>query len=153
VFALMAGIVYYLPKMTGRTMDTKLLRFQFWAVFLTFNGTFVSLLAVGLLGMPRRVVSYAAYLQPLNISASVFAFGLGGSMALFLGILIWQTMLKPVPAKANPWESLGVEWQLPTPVPEFNFETVPATWSLPYDYDTGIPAAQIGAPTPALGGA
>ncbi len=153
VFALMAGIVYYLPKMTGRTMDTKLLRFQFWAVFVTFNGTFVSLLAVGLLGMPRRVVSYAAYLQPLNISASVFAFGLGASMSLFLGILIWQTMLKPAPAKANPWESLGVEWQLPTPVPEFNFETVPATWSLPYDYDTGIPAAQIGAPTPALGGA
>ena len=40
--------------------------YQFWAVFLTFNGTFISLIAVGILGMPRRVISYAAYLQPLN---------------------------------------------------------------------------------------
>ncbi len=153
VFALMAAIVYYLPKMTGRTMDTKLLRFQFWAVFITFNGTFVSLLAVGILGMPRRDISYAAYLQPLNISASVFAFALGLSMALFLGILIWEAVLKQKMAAANPWESLGVEWQVPTPVPVFNFDRVPTSWSLPYDYDTGKPAADFGPITPALSGA
>ena len=91
-------------------------------MFLTFNGTFISLIAVGIMGMPRRVISYAAYLQPLNISASVFAFGLGASMALFLGILIWQAVFKRQPATANPWESLGVEWQVPTPVPVFNFD-------------------------------
>jgi cytochrome c oxidase subunit 1 len=153
VFALMGAIVYYLPKMTGVTMDTKWLKFQFWAVFLTFNGTFLSLLAVGILGMPRRVISYAAYLQPLNVSASVFAFGLGASMSLFLGILIWKAIFQRVPAAANPWESLGVEWQVPTPVPVFNFDTVPTTWALPYDYDTGRPAAQIVSVAPALGGA
>ena len=153
VFALMGGIVYYLPKMTGVSMDTKWLRFQFWAVFLTFNGTFLSLVAVGILGMPRRVISYAAYLQPLNISASVFAFGLGASMALFLGILIWKAIFERQKATANPWESLGVEWQVPTPVPVFNFDAVPTSWSLPYDYDTGRPAAQMPAIAPALGGA
>jgi cytochrome c oxidase subunit 1 len=153
VFALMAGIVYYLPKMTGISMDSKWLRWQFWAVFITFNGTFVSLLAVGLLGMPRRVVAYAAYLQPLNISASVFAFGLGGSMAVFLGVLIWKAIFQRQTATSNPWESLGVEWQVPTPVPAFNFETVPTSWSLPYDYDTGEPAARIPTTTPALSGA
>jgi cytochrome c oxidase subunit 1 len=134
-------------------MDTKLLKFQFWAVFLTFNGTFISLIAVGIMGMTRRVISYASYLQPLNISASVFAFGLGASMALFLGILIWQAALKKTPATANPWESLGVEWQLPTPVPLFNYDRVPTAWSLPYNYDTGKPAADIGTVAPALSGA
>jgi cytochrome c oxidase subunit 1 len=153
VFALMGGIVYYLPKMTGISMDSRLLKFQFWAVFLTFNGTFISLIAVGLLGMPRRVISYAAYLQPLNISASVFAFGLGASMALFLGILIWKASFQRQLATANPWESLGIEWQLPTPVPLFNFDAVPTTWSLPYDYDTGRPAAQVVSVAPALSGA
>ena len=137
VFALMAAIVYYLPKMTGSTMDTKLLRFQFWAVFITFNGTFISLITVGILGMPRRVISYAAYLQPLNISATVFAYGLGLSMTLFLGILLWEVVIKQRVAASNPWESLGVEWQVPTPVPTFNFDQVPVSWSLPYDYDTG----------------
>jgi cytochrome c oxidase subunit 1 len=152
VFALMGGIVYYLPKMTGVSMDTRWLKFQFWAVFLTFNGTFISLLAVGILGMPRRAIAYAAYLQPLNVSASLFAFGLGASMSLFLGILIWKAIFQRVPAAANPWESLGVEWQVPTPVPVFNFDTVPTSWSLPYDYDTGVPAARIGSVAPALGG-
>ena len=153
VFALMAAIVYYLPKMTGRTMDTKLLRFQFWAVFITFNGTFISLISVGILGMPRRVISYAAYLQPLNISASIFAYGLGLSMALFLGILLWEVVIKPRVAASNPWESLGVEWQVPTPVPTFNFDRIPVAWSLPYDYDSGKPAADFGPAVPALSGA
>ena len=152
VFALMAGIVYYLPKMTGVSMDSRLLKFQFWAVFVTFNGTFISLIAVGILGMPRRAIAYAAYLQPLNVSASLFAFGLGASMSLFLGILIWKAIFQRVPAAANPWESLGVEWQVPTPVPVFNFDVVPTSWSLPYDYDTGVPAARIGSVAPALGG-
>jgi cytochrome c oxidase subunit I len=153
VFALMAGIVYYLPKMTGISMDTKWLKYQFWAVFITFNGTFISLISVGILGMPRRAIAYAAYLQPLNISASVFAFGLGASMAWFLGVLIWKAIFQRHTATANPWESLGVEWQIPTPVPVFNFDTVPTTWSLPYDYDTGVPAAQVATTTPALSGA
>jgi cytochrome c oxidase subunit 1 len=153
IFALMAGIVYYLPKMTGRTMDIRLTRRQFWVAFVAFNGTFLSLLAAGLLGMPRRVISYADYLQPLNISASVFAFVLGLSMLLFLGILVWNSVIRRVPATANPWESLGVEWQLPTPVPVFNFDRVPSAWSLPYEYDTGRAAADVGGPTPALRGA
>jgi hypothetical protein len=46
-----------------------------------------------------------------------------------------------------------VEWQVPTPVPVFNFDAVPTSWSLPYDYDTGRPAAQMPAIAPALGGA
>jgi cytochrome c oxidase subunit 1 len=153
VFALMAAIVYYLPKMTGRTMDTRLLRFQFWAVFITFNGTFISLIAVGILGMPRRVISYAQYLQPLNDSATIFAYGLGLSMTLFLGILLWEVVIKQRVAAANPWESLGVEWQVPTPVPTFNFDRVPVSWSLPYDYDTGKPAAEFAPVRPALSGA
>jgi cytochrome c oxidase subunit 1 len=153
VFALLGAIVYYLPKMTGRSMDTKWLKWQFWCVFVTFNGTFMSLIAVGILGMPRRAISYAAYLQPLNISASLFAFGLGASMAWFLGILIWKVIIKPTPATENPWESLGVEWQLPTPVPAFNFDRVPTAWELPYEYDTNKPAALIGPTAPALSGA
>ncbi|HUZ68794.1 MAG TPA: hypothetical protein VMU65_03710, partial [Candidatus Saccharimonadales bacterium] len=129
------------------------LKFQFWAVFLTFNGTFISLICVGILGMTRRTISYASYLQPLNVSASVFAFGLGTSMAIFLGILIWEAVIKKTRAVDNPWESLGVEWQVPTPVPVFNFDRVPTAWSLPYDYDTGKPATDLGSAAPALSGA
>jgi cytochrome c oxidase subunit I len=136
VFALVGGITYYLPRITGHALDERRGRQQFWAMFITFNGTFLSLLAVGILGMPRRVASYDPALQGLNISASLFAFGLGASMLFFLVNLVIDTVVKPRRAAvANPWESLGHEWQLPHPIPVHNFATPPTGWTLPYDYD------------------
>jgi cytochrome c oxidase subunit 1 len=136
VFALVGGITYYLPRITGHALDEQRGRLQFWAMFITFNGTFLSLLAVGILGMPRRVVSYDPALQGLNISASLFAFGLGLSMLFFLVNLVIDTVVKPRRAAvANPWESLGYEWQLPHPIPVHNFATPPTGRTLPYDYD------------------
>ena len=136
VFALVGGITYYLPRITGLALDERRGRLQFWAMFITFNGTFLSLLAVGILGMPRRVASYDPALQGLNISASLFAFGLGASMLFFLVNLVIDTVVKPRRAAvANPWESLGHEWQLPHPIPVHNFATPPVGWTLPYDYD------------------
>ena len=126
----MAGIVYYLPKMTGRSMDTKLLRFQFWAVFLTFNGTFISLIAVGIIGMPRRDISYAAYLQPLNTGRRSSRSRSGHPWRCSSGFYLAGCHQAAV-AAFNPWDSLGVEWQVPTPVSIFNFDQVPVSWSLP----------------------
>jgi cytochrome c oxidase subunit 1 len=138
VFALIGGITYYLPRLTGHALNERLGRFQFWAMFIGFNGTFLSLLAVGILGMPRRVASYDPGLQGLNISASAFAFMLGGSMLLFLVILLVDTVVRPrLAASRNPWQSLGNEWRMPHPIPAHNFSTppTPAEWALPYDYD------------------
>jgi heme/copper-type cytochrome/quinol oxidase subunit 1 len=67
--------------------------------------------------------------------------------------MLWNVYIKRVPAAQNPWESLGVEWQVPTPVPIYNFETIPEVWSSPYEYDTGKVAAEVRRPAPALGGA
>ena len=153
VFALMAAIVYFLPKMTGFTMDTKLLKFQFWAVFLTFNGTFISLIAVGILGMTR------ADDQLRRVPATTERFR--------IGVRVWSGCFDgAVPRDPHmggrhqedaggrqPLGVLGVEWQVPTPVPVFNFDRVPTSWSLPYDYDTGKPATDLGSATPALSGA
>jgi cytochrome c oxidase subunit 1 len=136
VFALIGGITYYLPRMTGHVLDERLGRIQFWWMFITFNGTFLSLLAAGIMGMTRRVVSYDVGLQGINISASLFAFGLGASMLFFLFILVRDTVVRPVRARVvNVWESLGHEWQLPQPIPVHNYATAPTGWTLPYDYD------------------
>jgi cytochrome c oxidase subunit 1 len=72
----------------------------------------------------------------LNISASLFALVLGLSMLFFMVMLVMDTVVKPRrAAAANPWESLGYEWQLPHPIPVHNFATPPTGWTLPYDYD------------------
>jgi cytochrome c oxidase subunit I len=136
VFALVGGLTYYLPRMTGHLLNERRGKIQFWVMFLSFNGTFLSLLAVGILGMPRRVVSYDPGLQGLNISASLFAFVLGASMLYFLVMLVWDTLVSPVRSTLlNPWESLGYEWTIPHPIPVHNFSTAPTGWTLPYDYD------------------
>ena len=136
VFALIGGITYYLPRITGHELNERAGKIQFWVMFLGFNGTFLSLLAVGILGMPRRVVSYDPALQGLNISASLFAFVLGIAMLAFLVMLVVDTIIKPRLARSrNPWESLGNEWRMPHPIPVHNFATPPTDWVLPYDYD------------------
>jgi cytochrome c oxidase subunit 1 len=139
VFAFFAATYYWLPKMTGRQFNERLAKVHFWGMFVAFNSTFLPLFAVGMMGMPRRVVTYAPHLQWLNVWVSVSAFCLGAFMLVFLANLIWSQVIHPVAAGANPWAALSLEWQLPTPVPSGNFVQVPTILADPYQY--GVPNA------------
>jgi len=139
VFALMAGIYYWLPKVTGFNLNEKLGKIHFWTMFVFFNLTFFPLFAAGMLGMPRRVSSYNATLHSLNVFVSIAAFCLGASMLLFLANLVWSIVFKRERAASNPWHALSLEWQLPSPVPVHNFERIPTINSDPYGY--GSPEA------------
>ena len=46
--------------MTGRMMDERLGRWNFWSMFIGFNLAFLPDALTGLLGMPRRIYTYAA---------------------------------------------------------------------------------------------
>jgi cytochrome c oxidase subunit 1 len=134
VFALMGGIYYWLPKMTGFNLNQTLGKLHFWMMFIFFNLTFFPLFAAGMLGMPRRVSSYNASLHTLNVFVSIMAFCLGLSMLIFLYNLVWSLLFKRDRAADNPWESKSLEWQLPTPVPVYNFEQIPTITGDPYGY-------------------
>jgi cytochrome c oxidase subunit 1 len=146
VFALMAGIYYWLPKMTGFKLNEKLGKIHFWTMFIFFNLTFFPLFAAGMLGMPRRVSNYNASLHTLNVFVSSAAFCLGASMLIFLGNLIWSLVFKREPAGDNPWHSKSLEWQLPSPVPVYNFERIPVINTDPYQYGSpdAPPVADFG---------
>ncbi|MGZ3481668.1 MAG: cbb3-type cytochrome c oxidase subunit I, partial [Myxococcaceae bacterium] len=153
VFAFFAGLYYWLPKMTGLTMNETLGKIHFWTMFLAFNSTFLPLFAVGMLGMPRRVSTYAPHLQFLNDWVSVSAFVLGASMLVFLANFLYSLVIARVPAASNPWFSRGLEWQLPTPVPLDNFPTVPTILSGPYEYgDPSAPPVFQPGPVPVVAG-
>jgi cytochrome c oxidase subunit 1 len=134
VFAFFAAIYYWVPKMTSLQLNERLGKIHFWTMFIAFNSTFAPLFALGLMGMPRRVATYASNLQPLNIWVSVSAFCLGASMLIFLGNVVYSLVFVRKRAAANPWESRSLEWQLPTPVPVHDFDTIPTIDSDPYDY-------------------
>jgi cytochrome c oxidase subunit 1 len=134
VFTLFAAIYYWGPKMLGFQFNERLGKIHFWSLFIAFNSTFAPLFALGMLGMPRRVVTYPMNLQGLNIWVSVSAFVIGLSMLVFLVNLIWSMLIKRVPAEDNPWNSKSAEWQLPTPVPLHDFDRFPVFDEDPYPY-------------------
>jgi cytochrome c oxidase subunit 1 len=139
IFALMAGIYYWLPKMTGIKMNQTIGKVHFWVMFIAFNSTFLPLFAVGMAGQPRRVFEYQRDLTTLNDWVSISAFVLGGSILIFVFNFVWSTVIERQREEGNPWQSRSLEWQIPSPPPPGNFEHVPVVLSGPYEY--GVPGA------------
>jgi cytochrome c oxidase subunit I len=140
IFAFMAGLYYWLPKMTGVKLNDKLGKWQFWFMFIAFNSTFLPLFAVGMAGQPRRVFEYATNLTALNDWVSISSFVLGFSILLFVINFVWSTVIVRDREIGNPYRSRGLEWQIASPPPPDNFDRVPVVLSGPYDY--GVKDAQ-----------
>jgi len=134
IFAFMAGIYYWLPKMMGIKLNERLGKIHFWTMFIFFNSTFLPLFALGMMGMPRRVFEYARNLQTLNDWVSISAFCLGASLLIFLINFIMSTLVWREKETGNPWHSRGLEWQVSSPPPPENFEHIPVILSGPYEY-------------------
>ena len=60
-------------------------------------------------------------------------------MLVFLYNLIWSQLIRREPSPDNPWDSKSAEWQLPTPVPVYDFDRFPVFDRHPYPY--GVEAA------------
>ncbi len=155
IFAFMAGIYYWLPKMMGIKLNERLGKIHFWTMFIFFNSTFLPLFAVGLLGQPRRVFEYARSLQTLNDWVSISSFLLGGSILIFLINFVWSTVIARVREEGNPWRSRGLEWQVSSPPPPGNFAHVPVVLASPYDYGVknASPVADLNPPVGVVGNA
>ncbi len=155
MFAFMAGLYYWLPKMTGYKLNETLGKIQFWTMFIFFNATFLPLFALGLMGMPRRVFEYARNLETLNDWVSISAFLLGGSILIFLINFVMSMLFWREREVGNPWRSRSLEWQLSTPPPPENFKRVPVILSGPYDYGmpNALPVADLNPPPGVIGAA
>ena len=80
----------------------------------------------------RRLATSTEYqflqpLQHLNVFITHSAFLLGAAQFLFLINLIYS-LKKGEKAGANPWNSNGLEWTIPSPAPFHNFEKIPTVY-------------------------
>ena len=139
IFAFMAGIYYWLPKMMGIKLNKRLGQIHFWMMFIFFNATFLPLFGIGMAGQPRRVFEYARNLETANDWVSIASFFLGASILVFVINFVWSTVFARVREEGNPWGSRSLEWQTSSPPPPGNFAQVPVVLSGPYDY--GVPGA------------
>jgi cytochrome c oxidase subunit I+III len=126
VFPVMAGLYYWLPHVTGRRSDRGLGKAAFWLVFIGFNLTFFVMHLTGLLGMPRRVYTYAAGLgwDWPNLVSSVGGFIMAIGFAMVMLDLLVQRRFAPH-AEHNVWNAGTLEWAMPTPVPPYNIASLP----------------------------
>ena len=118
VFALFAGAYYWWPKVFGTLLDERLGRLHFWLMLIGFNVTFFPMHLLGLLGMPRRVYTYAPDLgwNFWNLLSTIGAFLIGASFAFFL-VNVARTARGGAPAGADPWDGRTLEWSVPSPPP------------------------------------
>jgi cytochrome c oxidase subunit I len=126
VFTIFAAIYYWFPKATGRMLSGTLGRWHFWLFVIGFNLTFIPLHFAGILGMPRRIYTYAADRgwDVWNLVATVGVPIQAAAILLFL-INLLLSLRRGKPAGNDPWDAWTLEWSTTSPPPAYNFDTIP----------------------------
>jgi cytochrome c oxidase subunit 1 len=157
VFPFFAALYYWFPKHTGRMFNERLGQIHFWLMTPAFWVMSLGQIYTGTHGMRRRIATYET---GLDIAGAQLAVTIAG-FVIFISVLIMVYNLfvyarrRPVSVNAaNPWRSRGLEWQVPSPVPEISYATTPIVVGEPYDY--GLPGSKYvqmaPAPAPAMTG-
>jgi cytochrome c oxidase subunit 1 len=128
VFAMFAGFYFWWPKFTGKMLDDKLGKVQFWLLFIGFHTTFLIQHWLGVIGFPRRYADYspADGFTDLNLISSVGAFVLGLSVLPFF-YNVWKTARSGQKVTVDdPWGyGNSLEWATSCPPPRHNFTSLP----------------------------
>lgn len=141
IFALFAGIYYWFPKITGRTMNETLGKIHFWGSFIGMNFIFFPMLIQGLAGVSRRLYdggqqyAHAQQVLYLNEVMSVAAWGMALVQIVFI-VNLFLSLRKGKTAEQNHWHATTLEWSAaPTPpLPHANFHHIPEVYRGPYEY-------------------
>jgi cytochrome c oxidase subunit I len=130
LFTVFAALYYWFPKATGKMLSETLGRWHFWLLVMGFNLTFGPQHMAGILGMPRRIYTYAPDRgwELWNLLSSMGV----ALQALAVLVFVWnviRALRQGPPAGDDPWDAWTLEWTTTSPPPEYNFETVPAVQS------------------------
>ena len=131
IFPLLGALTYWYPKATGRMMSETAGKISFALIVGGFNLGFFPMHILGLQGMPRRVYTYSAGMGwgPLNLVATIgSAIAIAGGV-LFVANAFWS-YYRGKRAGPNPWGGATLEWAVPSPPPQHNFDGTPVVDSL-----------------------
>lgn len=128
VFPLFAAIYYWTPMSSSRPLSERLGKWTFWLMFAGMHVAFLPMHLVGLMGMPRRIYTYAPgrdWDWPNMISTV-------GAFLFAAGVLVWAIDMirnfRPFGKDAgNVYDGGGLEW-LPTGL--YSTRSIPVVTSL-----------------------
>ncbi|WP_077622954.1 cytochrome aa3 quinol oxidase subunit I [Sediminibacillus massiliensis] len=127
VFAMIAGLTYWWPKMFGFMLNERIGKWAFWFISIGTCVAFFPMFISGLDGQARRMYTYS----------ESTGFGLwnmisfGGAIMLAIGFVLivyniyYSTRYASRDISADPWDARSLEWATATPVPAYNFAITP----------------------------
>lgn len=131
VFAMLAGLTYYWPKMFGFMLNERIGKLTAWIIGISTLVAFMPMFFSGLDGQARRMYTYSAStgFGPLNMISFVGALGLAIGFILIVYNIYYSTRYASRDIGSDPWDARSLEWATHTPVPEYNFAIVPQVQS------------------------
>jgi len=152
VFPLFAAFYYWAPLVSRHALSERLGRWAFWLMFLGFNISFFPMHITGLVGMPRRVYTYADSFGwgTLNMVSTIGAYMIAAGVLVFLVDVIRN--FRPSVAKnaGNVWNAGTLEW---LPSAEYGTRSIPTVFSREPLWDQPGLAAEVEAGKHYLAGA
>ncbi|WP_174613027.1 cytochrome aa3 quinol oxidase subunit I [Virgibacillus ihumii] len=125
VFACFSGLVFWYPKMFGHKLNETLSKWSFWFFVIGFHVCFLPQFFVGLDGMRRRVFHSTPEWFSLNFISTIGAFGMGIGFAIFVYAIYYSLRYSEREKTGDAWDGRTLEWATPTPIPSYNFATLP----------------------------
>jgi cytochrome c oxidase subunit I+III len=126
LFPVAAGFHYFFPLARGRKLSERLGRLAFWLMFIGFNVGFLPMHLSGLLGMPRRVFTYAEGLgfELPNLISTLGAFVFAAGVLVFVADVVRPKRREPY-AERNPWRAGTLEWLIEMPGKPWGARSIP----------------------------
>ncbi|MFJ7936589.1 cytochrome aa3 quinol oxidase subunit I [Sporosarcina sp. NPDC096371] len=137
VFAMIAGLTYWWPKMFGYMLSEKIGKWAFWFIAIGFNVTFFPMFFTGLDGQARRMYTYseASGYGALNLLSFAGAIVLMMGVAILVYNIYYSTRYAPRNISSDPWNARTLEWATQSPVQSYNFARTPQVDSIEAFWD------------------
>jgi cytochrome c oxidase subunit 1 len=134
-FGFFAALLYWFPKMFGKMYSKKAIYASWFPMFVGFNLLYFGMLILGMMGMPRRYYVHLPQFHTMHVVATVGSWLLVLGLLMYFGALLYA-IFKGEKAEDNPWGGVTLEWTIPSPPPQENFEEIPTITHGPYDFES-----------------